>query len=192
MKKIDIILAGVGGQGILSIAAIIAQAAANEGLSVRQSEVHGMSQRGGAVIAHLRIADGPIFSDLIPRGSADLIIATEPLESLRYLDYLKPEGVVVSAAEPVMNIPAYPSIDEILNTIRKLPRSHIIEAQSIAREAGLLKAVNMVMVGAASLYLPISLKNLEKTIREIFATKDPSVIDANIRALQMGRKAVEV
>lgn len=189
MKR-DIILAGVGGQGVLSIAAIIARAAAAEGLSVRQSEVHGMAQRGGAVLAHLRFSDGPIYSDLVPRGGADLIIATEPVESLRYLAYLSPEGVVVTAAEPLVNIPNYPEIDRILSAIRSLPHSHVVEAQSLAKEAGLTKAVNMVMVGAASPYLNIPIENIEHTICELFATKEPTVIDANIRALHLGRKVV--
>jgi indolepyruvate ferredoxin oxidoreductase beta subunit len=186
MKK-DIILAGVGGQGVLSIAAIIAQAAVSQGLTVRQSEVHGMAQRGGAVLAHLRIADGPIASDLVPQGGADLIISMEPLESLRYAAWLSPEGALVTAAEPFVNIGDYPDIGEIRKAVGQFPRSHLVEAAALAKEAGLAKAVNMVMVGAASPFLPVSPEILEATIAALFAAKDPSVGEANLRAFKLGR-----
>lgn len=139
MKR-DIILAGVGGQGILSVAAIIAKAAVDQGLKVRQSEVHGMSQRGGAVLAHLRLSDSTIYSDLVPKGEADLIISMEPLESLRYTAWLNPEGTLVSAAEPFINIPDYPELENIYSMIRSLPRSVIVETQNLAKEAGLARA----------------------------------------------------
>jgi indolepyruvate ferredoxin oxidoreductase beta subunit len=187
MKR-DIILAGVGGQGILSVAAIIAKAAVDQHLNVRQSEVHGMSQRGGAVLAHLRLSDGPIYSDLVPKGEADLIISMEPLESLRYLEWLKPEGTLVSAAEPFINIQDYPDLEKIQALIRSLPRSFIVETQGLAKEAGLARAANMVLIGASSPYLPIPAEAMEGTICELFATKDPAVIDANIRAFRLGRK----
>ncbi|MDR0561379.1 MAG: indolepyruvate oxidoreductase subunit beta [Spirochaetaceae bacterium] len=186
MKK-DIILAGVGGQGVLSIAVIIAQAAVKEGLSVRQSEVHGMAQRGGAVLAHLRIADTRIASDLAPQGGADLIIAMEPLESLRYLLWLSPEGALVTAAEPVRNIGNYPDLPLILETIQRIPRHRILDAGALAKEAGLARAVNMVMVGAASPFLPVSAETLERTIMDSFASKDSSVIQANRKAFALGR-----
>lgn len=190
MKR-DIILAGVGGQGILSVAAIIAKAAVDQRLSVRQSEVHGMSQRGGAVLAHLRLSDGPIYSDLVPRGGADLIISMEPLESLRYLAWLKPEGTLVSATEPFININDYPDLEQIQKIIRSLPRAYLVETQGLAKEAGLARAANMVLIGAASPYLPIPASALEGTICELFATKEPAVIDANIRAFRLGRKVSE-
>jgi indolepyruvate ferredoxin oxidoreductase beta subunit len=187
MKR-DIILAGVGGQGILSVAAIIAKAAVGQHLKVRQSEVHGMSQRGGAVLAHLRIADGTIYSDLVPKGEADLIIAMEPLESLRYINWLKPEGTLVTAAEPFINIQNYPDLNEIQNLIKSLPRAFLVETQGLAKEAGLSRAANMVLIGAASPYLPIPAEAMEGTICELFATKEPAVIDANIKAFRLGRK----
>src|SRR4030042_5605627 len=113
--KQDIILAGVGGQGILSIAFVIAGAALEDGLEVKQAEVHGMSQRGGAVQSHLRLSQERIFSDLIPKGEADLILSVEPLEALRYVDYLRPEGMVVSSRPPFVNIPDYPDLGTILS-----------------------------------------------------------------------------
>jgi indolepyruvate ferredoxin oxidoreductase beta subunit len=188
MKK-DIILAGVGGQGVLSIAAVIAQAALKEGLSVRQSEVHGMAQRGGAVLAHLRIADGRILCDLIPQGEADLIISMEVLESLRYISWLAPAGALVTAAEPFINIPNYPEIQDILKTITAFPLHRIVAAATLAKEAGFAKAVNMVMVGAASLFLPIPEETLERTITAQFAAKAPAAAEANRQAFRLGRNA---
>jgi indolepyruvate ferredoxin oxidoreductase beta subunit len=195
--KCDVILAGVGGQGVLSIAAIIAQAAVKGGFSARQSEVHGMAQRGGAVLAHLRIADGPIASDLTPRGGADLIISMEPMESLRYAAWLAPEGALITAAEPFINIPDYPDPAFILECIRQFPLYRIIEAAGLAREAGLARAVNMVMVGAASPFLPIPPETMEGAIAEMFASKSlgggapGTVAEANKRAFRMGREAAK-
>jgi indolepyruvate ferredoxin oxidoreductase beta subunit len=184
--KCDIILAGVGGQGVLSIAAVIAQAAINAGLSAKQSEVHGMAQRGGAVLSHLRLGDGAIYSGLVPRGGACLIISMEPLESLRYTDWLSPEGRIVSAAEPVVNIPDYPEIDALRAAIKSFPGARLIEADALAKQAGLPRAVNMVMVGAASPFLPIKAELLEQTIAALFATREPEL---NIEAFRLGRQA---
>ncbi|MDR2901450.1 MAG: indolepyruvate oxidoreductase subunit beta [Treponema sp.] len=189
--KMDIILAGVGGQGVLSIAAMIAEAAHSEGLKVRQSEVHGMAQRGGAVLAHLRISDTAIASDLVPKGSADLIISMEPIESLRYLDWLSPKGALVTAAEPFINIPDYPNLDGIYASIRKIPNAHIVEAAGLAKEAGLARSVNVVIVGAASPFLPLKIETIETVIRKQCAAKEPSVTNANLKALALGRKAAE-
>jgi indolepyruvate ferredoxin oxidoreductase beta subunit len=188
MKK-DIILAGVGGQGVLSIAVIIARAAVAEGLAVRQSEVHGMAQRGGAVLAHLRIADGIIPSDMVPQGGADLIISMEALESLRYAGWLSPQGALVSAAEPFINIPDYPDIAGITRVIERFPVYRLLKAVSLAREAGHPQSVNMVMVGAASPFLPIAPRALENTIGDIFGAKNPALADVNLRAFRLGREA---
>jgi indolepyruvate ferredoxin oxidoreductase beta subunit len=188
MKK-DIILAGVGGQGVLSIAAIIAQAAVAAGYSVRQSEVHGMAQRGGAVLAHLRLSDTVIASDLVPQGGADLIISMEPLESLRYAAWLSPEGALVTAAEPFVNIGDYPDIEEVLGAVKRFPLFRLVEAAGLARQAGLPRAVNMVMVGAASPFLPIAGEVLERTIASMFASKETAVVEANQRAFKLGREA---
>jgi indolepyruvate ferredoxin oxidoreductase beta subunit len=188
MKK-DIILAGVGGQGVLSVAAIIAQAAVAEGFAVRQSEVHGMAQRGGAVLAHLRLSDEPIASDLVPRGGADLILSMEPLESLRYAAWLSPSGAMVTAAEPFVNIPDYPEPEEIIRSIGSFPVSRIVEAAALAKEAGQVRAVNTVMVGAASPFLPLKAETLEDTINAAFAAKGAPVAEANVKAFRLGRDA---
>lgn len=190
--KFDIILAGVGGQGVLSLSAIIASSAMREGLAVKQSEVHGMSQRGGAVLAHLRLADGPIASDLIPRGSAAMILGMEPLESLRYLEYLDRAGAVISATTPVANIADYPPIDQVLAAIRGLPRAYLVEAEALARQAGSARATNMVMVGAASPLLPVALSTVEHFVETAFAAKGPKVVETNLRALHAGRAAAAV
>jgi indolepyruvate ferredoxin oxidoreductase beta subunit len=188
--KCDVILAGVGGQGVLSIAAIIAKAAVASGLAVRQSEVHGMAQRGGAVSAHLRLSDGKIAGDLVPRGGADLIISMEPLESLRYAQWLSPEGALVTAAEPFVNIGNYPASEEITRAIEAFPLFRIVNAAAMAKEAGLARAVNMVMVGAASPFLPLKSEVLEKTIALAFASKEGAA-EANIRAFCLGRSAAK-
>jgi indolepyruvate ferredoxin oxidoreductase, beta subunit len=182
----DIVLCGVGGQGVLSIAAIIAGAAMAEGLRVRQSEVHGMAQRGGAVSAHLRISDRPISGDIIPSGGADLILSMEPVESLRYLSFLKPEGAIVTAAEPFINIPDYPELAPIIEAIESLPRSRVVAAAELAKKAGSARAVNMVMVGAASPFIPVSPAMLEQRIAELFGAKDASLVEGNLRAFAAG------
>jgi len=189
--KYDVILAGVGGQGVLSVASIIAQAAVSEGLEVRQSEVHGMAQRGGAVLASLRIAKNKISGDLVPKGGADLIISMEPLESLRYLSYLKPDGILITAAEPFINIENYPDINGIHSTVKKLPKWRIIQTSALAKEAGLARTVNTVMVGAASCFLPLKAVSLEKIITEVFSKKDEKTAQANTKAFKLGQIACQ-
>ena len=186
MKR-DIILAGVGGQGIISIAAIIGYAALQEGLFLKQSEVHGMSQRGGDVSSNLRISDKEIASDLIPFGKADCIISIEPLESLRYLPYLSPDGWIITNTKPFINIPMYPDIDEILAEIHRQPHQITLDADQIAKEAGTSKAANTVILGAASPFLEMAFEKLENAIRYIFRNKGDKIIQMNLSALQAGR-----
>ena len=186
--KYDIILAGVGGQGVLSIAAIIASAAMKSGLSVRQSEVHGMSQRGGGVSAHLRLSDTVIASDLIPQGKADMILAMEPMESLRYLPWLGAKGVLLTAAEPFVNINNYPEIETIYKTINSLPDSRILKTAELAKEAGNIKFENMVLIGAALEYMPVSKETVLQAVRDRFEKKDPALVEANAKALELGAK----
>ncbi len=189
--KFDIIFAGVGGQGVLSMAAIIGRAAVAEGLLAKQSEVHGMAQRGGAVQAHLRLSDHPIASDLIGTGVADLVLSLEPLESLRYLSYLKPQGAFVTAAEPFVNIPNYPDPAQLHAHVHALPHGVVIEAERIAREVGDVQMVNTVMVGAASPFLPMKQENLEAAVRENFQRKGEGVVNLNLAAFRAGRAAAK-
>ena len=185
--KYDIILSGVGGQGVLSVAAGIATGAMLQGLNVRQSEVHGMAQRGGAVMSHLRISDSEIAGDLIGRGTADMILSMEPLEALRYLGYLKPAGRVVAATDPVINIPDYPELSEIISKLEATGAAVTVDAKTLAREAGNPRSANMVMVGAASNFLPLEAGMLEKAIEELFSAKGAELVQQNIRAFRSGR-----
>jgi indolepyruvate ferredoxin oxidoreductase, beta subunit len=187
--KNDIILSGVGGQGILSIAATIGLAAVANGLFLKQSEVHGMSQRGGDVQSHLRLSDTPVFSDLVPYGKAGLIISVEPMESLRYLPWLSDDGWLVTNANPFNNIPDYPSLDEVFNEIKKIKNHIIIDADRIAREAGSARSGNIVILGAASPYIDMPFDSLEEAIRNLFGRKGNQVVDANLKALRAGREA---
>jgi len=184
--KIDIILAGVGGQGILSIAAVIGAAAIQDGLYMKQSEVHGMSQRGGDVQSHLRLSDQPIASDLIPLGSADIIISLEPMEALRYLPYLKKEGWIVTGSKPFENIPNYPAMHEIMKELDKLPHKIILEVEQIAKDLGTPRASNVVLLGAASPFIGIDFDKLEDGIRSIFGRKGEGVVETNLKSLRAG------
>ncbi len=189
--KSDIILAGVGGQGILSIATVLGEAALADNLIIKQAETHGMSQRGGAVYSHLRISDQPISSDLIPGGSADLILSVEPMESLRYLPYLSKTGYLVTNISPFVNIPNYPELGQILKEIRKLPRHIAIDADAIAKEVGNTRASNIVMLGAASPFIEIEFSKIETGIRTIFGRKGETVVNLNLEAFRRGRQFAE-
>lgn len=187
--KIDIVLAGVGGQGILSVAAILAEAARRVGLEVKQGEVHGMSQRGGAVQATVRISSDAIASDLVALGGADMILGMEPVEALRNLDYLAPDGLLLTAADPVANIPDYPPVETVHERVRMVG-GHLVEANRLAKEAGSPKAANIVMVGAASTRLPLLEAVVEECIRDGFAAKGERVVEINLDAFRAGRAVV--
>lgn len=189
--KADIILAGVGGQGILSIATVLGEAALADGLTLKQAETHGMSQRGGAVYSHMRISDQPIFSDLIPGGAADLILSVEPMESLRYLPFLSETGYLVTNITPFVNIPNYPELEKVLEEIRRHPRYIAIDADAIAKEVGSARASNMVMLGAATPFIDIEFSKIEEGIRTIFERKGEAVVNLNLEALRRGRKFAE-
>lgn len=191
IRKQDIILAGVGGQGILSIAFVVDNAALKEGLNVKQAEVHGMAQRGGAVQSHLRLSSGRIWSDLIPRGGADLILSVEPLEALRYLDFLKPDGRIIASSNPFVNIPDYPDRDEVLAKIKKVPGSLVVDSEKLAKDAGASRAQNTVMLGAASKHLIVAEESLKHFIRALFEKRGERILEANLKAFSLGRAAAE-
>lgn len=188
--KCDMILAGVGGQGILSIAGVVCSAAVHNGLHIKQSEVHGMAQRGGAVQAHVRIADQPIYSDLIPRGGADLILGMEPMESLRYLPWLRDGGTVISNGHTIRNTAAYPDDAEVLKTLESQPGAIVVDASGIARRLGQPRAMNMALVGAASGYLPLDDEWIEQAILNRFARKGEKVVEMNLAIFRAGREGM--
>ena len=187
--KQDIILAGVGGQGILSIAYVIDNAALADGLSFKQAEVHGMAQRGGAVQSHMRLSDGTIWSDLIPKGEADMILSVEPLEAVRYFDFLRPDGIVITSSTPFRNIPDYPDLDKVLEAVRKAPRNVVVDSEKLAKEAGTVKAQNIVLLGAASSFMILKEASLLRTIDTLFRGRGPTVLEANLKAFELGKKA---
>ncbi len=187
--KTDIILSGVGGQGILSIAAVIGMAAIDSDLYVKQAEVHGMSQRGGAVQSHLRISDQPVYSDLIPAGSCDMILSVEPMESLRYVPFLARDGWLVTNSKPFINIDNYPDEKYLFDEIRKIGNNVLIDADHIASEAGSKKVSNIVVLGAASSFLGLRYEALEASIKAIFARKGEDIIRLNLNALKAGQEA---
>jgi indolepyruvate ferredoxin oxidoreductase, beta subunit len=190
MKR-DIILAGVGGQGIITIASVIGYAAVQRGLSLKQSEVHGMSQRGGEVQSHLRIADHVIYSDLIPEGKADLIISVEPMEALRYVSFLAPDGWIISHNKPFVNVTNYPDLAAVHARIEGFGRSVLLDAEKIAREVANARAANIVILGAASTHVGIPPEDLESAIAALFARKGDAIVQANLRAFQAGKRVAE-
>ena len=188
MKK-DIILSGVGGQGILTIAATIGTAALIEGLQLKQAETHGMSQRGGDVQSHLRLSSNEIASDLIPSGKVDLVISVEPLESLRYVSmHNKETGWLISSMNPFNNISNYPELEKVLEEIWKLPRYVTIDAERVAKDQGSVKAANIVVLGAATPFLGLKYESLEMAIEQMFSKKGKDMVELNLKALKAGRE----
>lgn len=187
--KNDIILSGVGGQGILSIAAVIGLAAVANNLFLKQAEVHGMSQRGGDVQSHLRLSDKPVASDLIAFGKANLIISVEPMESLRYLPWLSKQGWLVTNSSPFINIPDYPPVDQIIKEIKKVKNHIIIDADAIAKEAGSARSGNIVILGAASPFIEMPYASLENAIKKLFERKGEEIVEVNLKALRAGRES---
>jgi indolepyruvate ferredoxin oxidoreductase beta subunit len=189
--KQDIVLAGVGGQGILSIAFVIDNAALKKGLKIKQAEVHGMAQRGGAVQSHLRLSEEDVHSDLIPKGEADMILSVEPLETLRYIDYLAPGGRIVTSSTPMLNIPDYPAVDDVLAAIRAIEGSIVVDSGRLAGEAGSGRAQNMVMLGAASPHLILETGDLLEFIEVLFRDRGGRTVEINLEAFALGRRAAE-
>lgn len=186
MKK-DIILCGVGGQGILSIATIIGEAATKAGLHLKQAEVHGMSQRGGDVQSNLRLSTDPIYSDLIPMGGTDVVISMEPMEALRYLPYLSKNGTIVTSSKPFVNIPNYPDEAALNAELDALPSVVKLDIESIAKDAGNARGANMALLGMAAPFIEIvTVEQLRDAIAVIFARKGEKIVEGNLKAFDMG------
>lgn len=184
--KFDMIAAGVGGQGILSIAFAVDNAALEEGLHFKQSEVHGMAQRGGAVVSHLRISDTEVYSDMVPLGSADIILSMEPLESLRYVQYLSSDGALITSSNPFINIRDYPEESEVISKIQTWEKHTLVNSAELARAAGNAFAQNIVMLGAAAHILPLKAESLKKQIKRLFSAKGEKVVRSNLEAYRLG------
>lgn len=185
--KTDIILSGVGGQGILSIATIIGEAATRLGLTLKQAEVHGMSQRGGDVQSNLRLSDQPIASDLIPLGMADIILSLEPMEALRYLPYLSKEGWIITSSAPFINIPNYPDTEQLMQELNSLPHIVALDVDAIAKENNMPRCGNVILLGAAAVFLKIiDTDELYHSIERIFRLKGEAVVEMNHRAFKIG------
>ena len=189
--KTDIVLAGVGGQGILSIATILGVAALKDGLNIKQAEVHGMSQRGGDVQSNLRISSTPIQSDLIPSGKADLIVSLEPMEALRYLPSLSPDGWIVTSSVPFVNIPNYPEMEVIEEELNRNGNVIAFDMESMAKEVASPRSSNMVLLGAASHFIEITPDKIEDAIRNVFSSKGDAIVEANIKAFRAGREKAD-
>lgn len=189
--KSDIVLAGVGGQGILSIATILGAAALVDNLHIKQAEVHGMSQRGGDVQSNLRISSDPIASDLIPLGRADLIVSLEPMEALRYISYLSPTGWIVTNTAPFVNIPNYPELEEVIAELQASPNCVAFDMDKLAAEVATARSSNMVLLGAASPFIDIPSHKILNAIEAIFSRKGEKIVDANRRAYLAGREYAE-
>lgn len=191
MKK-DIILAGVGGQGILTIATIIGDAAATAGLSLKQAEVHGMSQRGGDVQSNLRLSTEEIHSDLIRQGAADLIISMEPMEALRYVDALNKKGWIVTSSHPYKNIPNYPDEEALMAELKALPHTAALPIEDLAREEGVPKCANVLLLGMAAKYIEIlSAEQLRESVARVFASKGEKIVEMNCLAFDLGLNAIK-
>jgi indolepyruvate ferredoxin oxidoreductase beta subunit len=182
-------LAGVGGQGILTIAALVGKVAMIRGLNVKQSEVHGMAQRGGSVLAHLRLSDAPIHSDLIADGTADVVLGMEPMEALRHGPSLGEGGVIIANANPVVNIGDYPELEKVHAAIKSFPRHVLVDGESLAKEAGSTRSVNMVLLGTLASFLPLPTELFAQAITETFARKGEEIVAMNLKAYEAGRQA---
>ena len=189
--KTDIILSGVGGQGILSVATIIGEAATRSGITLKQAEVHGMSQRGGDVQSNLRLSDGEIASDLIALGTADLIISLEPMEALRYLPYLSKDGWVITSSAPFINIPNYPDTEALMQELASLPHAVALDVEQLAKEHHINRSANVILLGAAAAFLKILDPDvLRESVGHIFAAKGDTVVEMNRKAFDLGRTYV--
>lgn len=187
--RFDLVLCGVGGQGVLSTAFVLDHAAQDSGLFFKQPEVHGMAQRGGAVSAQVRLADAPVSSDLISEGGASAIISVEPMESLRYLKLLRPDGWVVTDVTPFKNIADYPDPVKLFEVLFRLPHLLAVDATRLATKAGAMKAQNMVVLGASATHLPFEVPVLERHIAALFEPRGERLVAANLKAFHIGLAA---
>lgn len=186
--KTDIVLAGVGGQGILSIATILANAALAENLHIKQAEVHGMSQRGGDVHSMLRLSSDPIASDLIRRGTADLVVSLEPMEALRYVSFLSKKGWIVTNTVPFLNIDKYPEMETVMADLERHGNVVAFDVDTVAKEVASPRTSNMVLLGAASPFIELDADAIERAIATVFGPKGDAIVEMNVKAFRAGRE----
>lgn len=186
--KTDIVLAGVGGQGILSIATILANAALAENLHIKQAEVHGMSQRGGDVHSMLRLSSDPIASDLIRRGTADLVVSLEPMEALRYVPFLSKKGWIVTNTVPFLNIEKYPEMETVMADLECHGNVVAFDVDTVAKEVASPRTSNMVLLGAASPFIELDADAIERAIATVFGPKGDAIVEMNVKAFRAGRE----
>lgn len=186
--KTDIVLAGVGGQGILSIATILANAALAENLHIKQAEVHGMSQRGGDVHSMLRLSSDPIASDLIRRGTADLVVSLEPMEALRYVPFLSKKGWIVTNTVPFLNIDKYPEMETVMADLERHGNVVAFDVDAVAKEVASPRTSNMVLLGAASPFIELDADAIERAIATVFGPKGDAIVEMNVKAFRAGRE----
>lgn len=186
--KTDIVLAGVGGQGILSIATILANAALAENLHIKQAEVHGMSQRGGDVHSMLRLSSDPIASDLIRRGTADLVVSLEPMEALRYVPFLSKKGWIVTNTVPFLNIEKYPEMETVMADLERHGNVVAFDVDTVAKEVASPRTSNMVLLGAASPFIELDADAIERAIATVFGPKGDAIVEMNVKAFRAGRE----
>jgi indolepyruvate ferredoxin oxidoreductase, beta subunit len=191
-KKLDLLITGVGGQGAILASDIIGKAAVTAGIPIRAAETHGMAQRGGSVVNHIRVGNN--YGSMIPKKGADLLLALEPMEAVRYLDFLKDGGIIVVNTQPIIPVTVtsgltkYPDVSDILDFLSEKYIVKAFNADELAFEAGNRLAMNVVMVGAVSSYLPISKETLLDSVKALVPQK---TIEVNLRAFEAGRKKVE-
>lgn len=191
MKTVNILLSGVGGQGVLLASAILSNAAMIQGLDIKQSEVHGMSQRGGSVVSHVRIGD-TVHSPIVPDGQCDILVGFEPLEGLRHAHNLKKGGVMVYATERInpstvsAGFATYP--EDMEERLGSFPMErHAVKAGEIAESLGNRRSANVVLVGALSRYLDFPEDVWDKALKASIPAK---LLDLNVKAFKAGREAV--
>jgi indolepyruvate ferredoxin oxidoreductase beta subunit len=189
----DIVIVGVGGQGVILISDVLGRAAVKAGLPVRGAETHGMAQRGGSVINHTRL--GCRFSPMVPSGGADVLVALEPAEALRFSHYLSGDGVALINTHPVLPISvttgklSYPGLEELVAPLRRICKEvRPIDATDLAKNSGAAQAMNVVMLGSLSKYIPIKEELLLEALCEVVPNK---YLDVNMRAFQIGKAEVE-
>jgi indolepyruvate ferredoxin oxidoreductase beta subunit len=185
----DLVVCGVGGQGVLTMAGVIDHAIHEAHLHLKQSEVHGMAQRGGAVSAFVRISDQPVSSDLIGEGTASMVLSVEPMEALRYTSLLRPDGWIVTDITPMVNVDNYPPMADLYQVLFSAPRLVALDAERLAKKAGSPKVQNTVVLGAAAMHLPLPSELFENQLRRLFARKGERIVNANLNAFRMGDAA---